>query len=132
MATVKQKRVAKKVIENITSDKPLTGGEIVANSGYGPSMKKNPQVILNSEGVKKELIRNGFDPEEAKRVVAEILVGGENDMVKIKAADMIFKVHGTYAPEKHANLNIEVPLTGDALDAAEEAYERALKQRKAG
>lgn len=122
MATTKQKRVAKLVIENLVVDKPLTGGEIVENSGYGVSMKKNPQVILNSEGVQEELKILGFDPHEAKKVVAEILIGGENDTVKLKAADMIFKVHSTYAPEKSVSLNLNVSGNDEALKAAEQAY----------
>ncbi len=55
MSSVRQKRVAKLIIENTNLDEPKTGGEIVESSGYGVSMKKNPQVVLNSDGVKEEL-----------------------------------------------------------------------------
>lgn len=105
MPTLRQKRAAKLVIENIQAAQPLTGGEIVEHSGFGPSMKKNPKVVLESKGVQNELIALGFHPDKAKEVIAEILVSGEEPS-RLKAADMVFKVHGTYAAEKHINLNI--------------------------
>ncbi len=77
-------------------------------SGFGPSMKKNPKVVLESKGVQEELAKRGFHPDIAREVVGEILLAGENDSVKLKAADMVFKVHGSYAAEKHLNLNVEV------------------------
>jgi hypothetical protein len=107
MATLKQKKVAKLVIENAQADKPLTGGQILEKTGYAPGVIKNPSDVLDSKGVQEELIRHGFNPDAAKEVVTEILYAGENDAVKLKAADMVFKVHGTYAAEKHINLNIE-------------------------
>lgn len=122
MATTKQKKVAKLIVENLKVDKPLTGGEIVESSGYGTSMKLYPGRILESEGVQEELKNYGFDPEKAKEVVAEILIAGENDTVKLKAADMIFKVHSTYAPEKSVSLNMNVTGNSEALSAAEKAY----------
>jgi hypothetical protein len=108
MATTRQKKVAKLVVDNLTLDKPLTGGQILEKTGYAPGVVKNPRDILDSQGVKEELKNYGFDPEKAKEVVAEILIAGENDSVKLKAADMIFKVHSTYAPEKSINLNVNV------------------------
>lgn len=75
-------------------------------------MRKNPQVVLESDGVKEELIETyGFDPEIAKQVVGQILVNGENDTVKLNAADKIFKVHGSYAAEKRVNINLDGELT---------------------
>lgn len=124
-ATQKQKRAARLVVENLQASQPLTGGEIVANSGFGPSMKKNPQVVLKSKGVQEELAILGFDPDTAMRVVGQILVEGENEGFKLKAADMIFKVHGTYAAEKHVNLNVDVKEPSDRIK------ELAEKMRKA-
>lgn len=106
MARIKQRRAAKLLVENLNSPNPLTGAEIVANSGYGPSMSKNPKVVLESIGVKEELKNYGFDSDKAKEVVGEILIAGENDTVRLNAAKEIFKVNGDYAAEKHVNLNI--------------------------
>jgi hypothetical protein len=107
MPTIRQKRVAKAIIENVKLDNPKTGGEIVESSGYGVSMKKNPQVVLNSDGVQEALEDYGFTEDNAKRVVQEILLDEEVEAnSRLKAADMVFKVKGTYAPEKSVNLNI--------------------------
>lgn len=131
MATIKQKRAAKLLIDNLQAKEPLTGGEIVVNSGYGVSMKKNPQVILESEGVKEELITvYGFDPDRAKQVVGRILEEGEENN-QLKAADMIFKVHSTYAPEKSINLNVN-RAENTKLDALIEKLENELDQQSTG
>lgn len=107
MPTQKQKRVAKLIIENTTLDEPLNAGEIVANSGYGVSMKKNPQVILSSLGVQEALEVAGFDEKNAKKVVAEIMLNPDADnSSRLKATDQVFKVRGAYAPEKSVNLNL--------------------------
>lgn len=111
MPSIRQKRVAKILIDNIGADKPLTNGEIVELSGFGPSMKKNSKVVLESKGVQDALIEYGFHPDRAKEVVGNILEHGENETVKLKAADMVFKVNGTYAAEKHINLNIQAEPT---------------------
>lgn len=111
MTTLRQKRVAKLVIENLELEKPLTGGQILEKTGYAPGVIKNPSDILESKGVLHELSNYGFNTETAKGVVSEILVAGENDTVKLKAADMIFKVHGSYAAEKHVTLNIDAEST---------------------
>ncbi len=109
MGTVKQKRVAKLIIENTKLKKPLTGGEIVENSGYGVSMKKNAFVVLESEGVKEELEANGFTEENAMKVVQEIMLNAKVEPnARLRATDQVFKVRGTYAPEKHASVVLNI------------------------
>lgn len=127
MPTARQKRAAKLIIENETLDIPKTGGEIVESSGYGVSMKKNPQVVLESDGVKEALINYGFSEDNAKQVVSEIMLDSDNDPnARLKATDQVFKVHGSYAPEKSAHVNINVNTT----DSADELRELALKVRE--
>ncbi len=110
MATLMQKRVARKVIEAIQSQEPITGGELVASVGYGPDMQRKPGEVLESKGVIEELEIMGFSEDKAKEVVAVILGDTElNPEPRLKAADMVFKVHGTYAPEKRITLTATVP-----------------------
>lgn len=107
MASVRQKKVARKLIENLSLDKPLTHGEIVESSGFGPSMKKNSHVVINSKGVQEELAILGFDEQTAKEVVGEILLDKNNEpQHRLKAADMVFDVFGSKAPDKHVNINV--------------------------
>lgn len=108
MPTLRQKKVAKKIVENLQSSEQISAGELLKNEGYGKSLQNHPKRVLESEGVQEELRETyGFDPERAKKVVGQILEEGENDNVKLKAAEMIFKVHGIFAAEKHVNVNID-------------------------
>ena len=78
-------------------DKPLNAGEMLEKVGYSKAISQTPNRVIESEGVMEALNDYGFNPETAKQVVGEILIGGENDNVKLKAAEMVFKVHGTFA-----------------------------------
>ena len=102
MATQKQKKVAQILVNNLSIDKPLNGGEVLEKVGYSKNLVKQPGRVIQSVGVQEELKNLGFDSDNAKRVVAEIL-NKENaqDKDRLKAADMIFDVHGDKAPEKH-------------------------------
>lgn len=129
MATIRQKKLAKAVVQNLQAKDPLNKQELVASVGYTPaSADKKATEILESKGVQDELRAYGFDTDKAKEVVAEILIAGENDAVKLKAADMIFKVNDVYAAEKRVNLNIGYEHTKpEAIELAEE-YEQRLKE----
>ena len=130
MATLKQKEVAKAIIANSTLDKPLLGSEIVENSGYGVSMKKNPQVILNSEGVKQALAEYGFNEDNAKMVVTDIMMNEETDAnTRLKATDQVFKIHGSYAAEKSINLNMNMKSIDPTNPQVLEALKAINKQR---
>ena len=106
MSTVRQKKLAPKLIENLQSDKPKPVGAVLKSVGFGTGLQNQPKRVLESKGLQEELAILGFDVESAKKVVGQILLTGENDNVKLKAGEMIFKVHGSFAPEKHVNLNI--------------------------
>lgn len=119
--TARQKRVAELIIENPTLDEPLNSGELVENSGYGVSMKKNPHVVLKSKGVQDALEEFGFTEDNAKKVVSEILLDPkQKGETRINAAKEVFKVRGSYAPEKSVSLSLDVSsekknLSNDAI-----------------
>lgn len=109
MPTLRQKKLAKSIVENLQASKPLNKKELLVSAGYDETTAMaTPNREIEAKGTQQELRKLGFDPDTARQIVGEILVGGENDNVKLKAADMIFKVHGEYAPEKHLNVNVEV------------------------
>lgn len=100
MATQRQKKVAKLIVENSTRDKPLTAGQMLESVSYG-KISKQPSRIIESQGVQEELEILGFTEANAKTVVASILLNEEADnSSRLKAADQVFKVVGSYAPEK--------------------------------
>jgi hypothetical protein len=132
MPTQRQKRVAKLIIENATLDKPLTGGEMLANVSYSAGLQKQPSRILESEGVREALNDYGFSEDNAKRVVAGILnepKAANKD--RLKASELVFKVHGTFAPEKSINLNANVDMSTAPTETQEIAreYEEKLKAK---
>lgn len=103
--TLRQKRVAKLIIENTKLDKPLTAGQILAKTGYAPGVVKNPNDIFSSDGVKRELWDAGFTEENATKVVREIMLDPlAQGSDRLKATDQVFKVQGTYAPEKRESI----------------------------
>ena len=124
MATQKQKKVAKLIVENASLDKPLNGGEILEKTGYAPGVVKNPKDILESAGVQDELECLGFTEENAKKVVHQIMMSEESEEHnRLKAADMVFKVKGTYAPEK-----ADITSKGDKIMTGESEIALLAKQ----
>lgn len=129
MTTVRQKKVAQKIVENATLDKPVSSGQVLKSVGYGTGLQNQPKRVLESDGVKEELAILGFDEDSAKSVVKDILQTGKEEN-RLKASDMIFKVQGSYAPERRVNLNAKVDMTEnkEAQELAEE-YEEKLRAK---
>lgn len=116
MSTEKQKLLAQAIIENAALDIPLNGGEMLEKVGYSPNLVKQPGRVIESEGVQQALKEYGFTENNARMVVSEILLNGDHEAnARLKAADMVFKVNGSYAPEKSVNLN----LNGDVMPSEE-------------
>lgn len=102
MATLRQKELAKAIVDNAKSGSKKNKKELLASVGYPLSTATTyPQEVIEQKGVQEELANLGFDTESAKKVVKSILANGKKEENRLKAADMIFKVVGEYAPEKH-------------------------------
>lgn len=82
--------------------------------GYSENLVKQPGRVIEAVGVQEELEELGFDTESAKKVVKSILGKGKEEN-RLKAADMIFKVQGTYAPEKSVHLNVNANIPNERL-----------------
>lgn len=101
MATLRQKKLAKAIVENAQSTETKTAGQLLVSVGYPESTATTyPGAVIEQKGVQEELENLGFDAESAKKVVKSILAKGKEEN-RLKAADMIFKVTGDYAPDKH-------------------------------
>lgn len=110
MPTIRQEKVARLIIENAKLDNPATGGQMLEKVRYG-KISKQPSRVLKSKGVKAALKEYGFTEDNAKKVVSEILLNAKvKPDTRINAAKEVFKVQGSYAPEKSVSLNIEVPI----------------------
>lgn len=71
-------------------------------------------VNLKKVKIQEELRKLGFDSNNAKRVISEILNDDSLEPKdRIKAAENVFKVHGDYAAEKHVNVNLDADITSN-------------------
>lgn len=92
MGTLRQKKLAKRIAQNITGELNETAGQMLANVGYSKSMAKaKPKEIINSEGVQEELKALGITVEEADNVVLKIMRESKKEENKLKSAEMIYK-----------------------------------------
>ena len=82
----------------------------MVSSGYAPiTATQNAHVILEQKGVIESLNAQGFSEERAKQVVAEIMESKEvKPRDRLTATDQVFKVHGTYAPEKRLTATVDI------------------------
>ena len=110
MATLKQKNLARELVNNITRKPIKTAAELLVNAGYDETTAlASPGRTIKQIGVIEELDKLGFNEDKAKEVVAQILSSEDEDAKdRLKAAEMVFKVYGSFAPEKHVNLNVKV------------------------
>lgn len=101
MPTIRQERLAEAIIANATADKQKNKKDLVISSGYAvKTAEGHAPEIIEQKGVQEALEARGFSIARAKEVVGAIL-DDEGNMPKdrLKAADMVFKVHGAYVPE---------------------------------
>jgi hypothetical protein len=116
--TPRQRNVARIMADVAMGKRPdiKNSGDIVVEAGYSPANKEQPKRLLNTTGVHDALNDLGFNEQTAKNVVYSILT---NEKAKhgdrLKASDMVFKVHGTYAPDKHVNLNIDTTVDNERI-----------------
>lgn len=114
MSTIRQKKLAKAIVENIARKKPKNKTELLESSGYTPvSARASAKMIISQKGVQEELVILGFDEDSAKQVVSEIMSDRNVDpQARLKATDQIFKVKGSYAPDRLAVADV-TPLTDE-------------------
>lgn len=125
MATRLQKKLAEEIVKDVKAKRPRTAGKLLETVGYAVSTSEAyPGKILEQKGVKEALGELGFDEDSAKKVVASIL---HDERVKphdrLDAADKVFKVHGSYAPDKHVNVNVEIEASPEVRALAEKLNE---------
>ena len=102
MPTPRQEKLAETIIANSTLKVPMTKGEMLEKAGYDKTTAEaTPGRVIEATGVQEALAERGFTLDNAKKVVAQILLSETaKDRDKLTSADMIIKVHGGYAPEK--------------------------------
>lgn len=121
MPTLKQRKLAEEIVKEAKGKRIRNAGKLLEDIGYAKSTSEAiPGKIIASEGVREALNDLGFSEDGAKKVVASILYSAKSkDHDKLDAADKIFKVHGSYAPDRHLNVNVEVEALPEIKELAE-------------
>ena len=119
MATIRQKNLVNNIVSNIQKQRWKTLKDLLIASGFSlTSATQNTKAIIQSKGVQNQLVSIGFNEDVAKAVVSEILLlGSENN--RLRAAQEIFKVSGTYAPEKSFVITGDVTTLIDKMNKYE-------------
>lgn len=120
MPTQLQKKLANEIIKDVKSRKPRNKRDLLVSAGYDlVTAEASPGRTLDQKGVRQALNELGFSEEGAKKVVAKILYSdGAKDHDRLDAADKVFKVHGSYAPDKHLNVNVDVEVSPEIKELA--------------
>jgi hypothetical protein len=108
MARIRQKLVARDIVEKTKNGEAIVMKEILAKRGYSKSVQKNPEQVLESIGVKQELSNLGFTVEGADGVVENILYNGKSEKTQLTAANLVYERLGAKAPDKSINVNVSV------------------------
>ena len=134
MATPKQRKLAKALIENAKADKPKSGLELAESSGYSVKTAEGGMSrIIEQKGVQEVFKQLGFTKENAAKVVSGILNNEEErPEVRLRASDQVFKVTGAYVPEVAppggliVNNFFSSPAVKSAIENAEEVIKSTL------
>lgn len=111
MATTKQHKVVKKILENTG----MSVSKAMAESGYPPATAKNPQQLTNSKGWKelmKEYLPDDLLAQKHQELLNKTEITGDIDTQAVsKGLDMAYKLKGSYAAEKTLNVTVELDAT---------------------
>lgn len=113
MATIKQKRFAAKVLENVRGvEGPKSLEKIAKESGYAETISKQPSRIMKSRGVLKIFERAGITPQSIAEQWNLIIKAPLKEKVisydaKIKALTQLNKVFGLETQQSRLHPKIE-------------------------
>ena len=108
----KHRRLAKIVAQVTLAGKKVSKQKMAEMAGLSQ--------FPNSEAMRIAMVNLGFTVENAKRVVGEILNNAEaDDNARLKSAELVFKVHGAFAPDKVINMDVSISDVLDAIDKRE-------------
>ncbi len=134
MATIRQKKLANAIVDNLQAKKPKNKQELLVSVGYDElTAEKNSKQVIEAVGVQEELKVLGFDEATAKGVVSGILNDEANEPKdRLKAAEMVFKVHGSFKesekPQEKSQITYNF-IQNTAIQADIKQLEDAIKEK---
>ena len=128
--TIRQRKAAQLIVDTARGKTGLlTDAEIVRAAGYKQSIEDAPAKVLGNPGVLEALDDLGFNEDTAKKVIAKILNSNESkDENKIRAADLVFKVKGSYAADPNIKENNANPIIYAKIEQHIYNFESELKK----
>lgn len=103
----RQRKLGEIVAEAFINGEDVSGKALVEAAGYAKNSP--PAVILSSKKAQEAISQALFSVDNAQEIVGEIMSNPDNDPTdRLKAADMVFKSYGSYAPEKKINLDVRM------------------------
>jgi hypothetical protein len=125
MSTRLQKKLAEEIVKDVKLKRIRNKKDLLVSAGYDVvTAEASPGRTIEQKGVLEELNNLGFSEEGAKKVVAEILYCEKaKDHDRLDAADKVFKVHGSYAPDKHLNVNVDAEPSPEIRELAKKLNE---------
>lgn len=112
MPTIKQSNLADEIVKNssVPIEKQKNAQQLLESAGYKTkTARASAKRTIKQKGVQERLEVLGFDADSAKQVVADIMNNKRvNPIARLKATDQIFKVVGSYAPEKRATVTYTI------------------------
>lgn len=110
---MRQMKLGKEITKDLTSKgKPRNKTQLLVDSGYSAKTAEgSTAVIFRQEGtinaINVALESAGLSEAKADEVVQSILTDKhEEGVVRLKAADLVYKRSGSYAAEKSISLNV--------------------------
>jgi len=90
--------------------------------------------LIRGDGVLATLEEMGFTEYHAKSVVSEIMHNSKQSASdRLRATEQVFKIHGSYAPERleTRSVHVEVSVDNSELEAIRLKYEAELREKLA-
>ena len=98
---IQRQRLVQNIINNQKTQRYKNLVELMVASGFSRSYANSDgYLIIKDPQIQKQLVKFGFNELTAKAIVTEIAFCGEEGN-RLRAAQEMFKVHGSYAPEQH-------------------------------
>lgn len=128
--TLRQRRIARLIVDTTLGRTDIkTDKELILKAGYSEGNAKSTNSVIDTPGVQEALNDLGFTTDNAKKVVQKILNNEDaENRDRLKAADMVFKVHGEYATDKIAAKNNANPVIFAKIEQHVTVFEAKLKE----
>lgn len=118
MSTPLQENLADEIVKDVKKQRPRQKKDLLVSAGYDETTASaSPGRTIAQKGVRKALEARGFSEDSAKKVVESIMLNEKVDPnARLKATDQVFKVHGSYAPEKHDIRELKIEISAEIAE----------------